>query len=103
MDKAALAKIIRNRARDMIDSPPHDGPDRQAALDTAELLCVLARVLNGRPIEQAFGAPGDWGYDTPIGKALVHPRETAHYGDPCRYCGTPHDDVAPGPCPARVS
>lgn len=26
----------------------------------------------------------------------------AHRGDPCRYCGTPHDEVAPGPCPART-
>lgn len=26
----------------------------------------------------------------------------AHHGDPCRYCGTPHDEVAPGPCPART-
>lgn len=24
-----------------------------------------------------------------------------HLGDPCIYCGTPHDDVKPGPCPAR--
>lgn len=29
--------------------------------------------------------------------------ETAHLGDPCVYCGQRHDDVAPGPCPARVN
>ena len=23
-----------------------------------------------------------------------------HFGDPCIHCGTPHDDVAPGPCPS---
>lgn len=23
----------------------------------------------------------------------------AHFGDPCVRCGTPHDEVAPGPCP----
>ena len=23
-----------------------------------------------------------------------------HFGDPCIYCGTPHDDVEPGSCPA---
>lgn len=39
--------------------------------DAAELLCVLARVLDGKPIEKAFGAPGDWGYGTPIGDALA--------------------------------
>jgi hypothetical protein len=22
----------------------------------------------------------------------------AHFGDPCIYCGIPHDDVPPGPC-----
>lgn len=27
---------------------------------------------------------------------------TAHFGDPCIYCGTPHDTVAPGPCPSLV-
>lgn len=24
--------------------------------------------------------------------------ENAHQGDPCVRCGTPHDDVQPGPC-----
>ncbi len=24
--------------------------------------------------------------------------ELYHYGDPCVHCGTPHDDVPPGPC-----
>ena len=28
---------------------------------------------------------------------------TSHRGDPCRGCGTPHDDVQPGPCPSRPS
>lgn len=23
----------------------------------------------------------------------------AHLGDPCRFCGTPHDEVEIGPCP----
>lgn len=26
--------------------------------------------------------------------------EVAHQGDPCIHCGTPHDDVDPGPCKA---
>ena len=29
-------------------------------------------------------------------------RKLAHQGDPCVFCGTPHDDVAPGACPAFV-
>ena len=29
-----------------------------------------------------------------------------HFGDPCRHCGTPHDEIQPGPCegdPARAT
>jgi hypothetical protein len=39
--------------------------------DTKELLCVLSRVVLGKPVAVAFGAPGDWGYGTPIGDALA--------------------------------
>jgi hypothetical protein len=24
-----------------------------------------------------------------------------HKGDPCEYCGVPHDQAKPGPCPIR--
>ena len=30
-------------------------------------------------------------------------RDVAHKGEPCIYCGIPHDEVARGPCPARVN
>lgn len=30
------------------------------------------------------------------------PEEYAHFGDPCKYCNTPHDEVMPGACPARI-
>ena len=30
-------------------------------------------------------------------------RLTAHRGDPCYWCGTPHDEVEPGPCPCAPS
>ena len=39
--------------------------------DVAELLRVLARMVTGRTAASAFGAPGDWGYGTPIGDALA--------------------------------
>lgn len=39
--------------------------------DAEECITVLCRLLNGKPIERAFGAPGDWGYGTPIGDALA--------------------------------
>lgn len=37
----------------------------------AELIRCLARLLEGSTPYKAFGAPGDWGYDTPIGTALA--------------------------------
>lgn len=38
--------------------------------DLCELLRVLDRVVRGKTLVEAFGAPGDWGYDHPIGRAL---------------------------------
>jgi predicted RNase H-like nuclease (RuvC/YqgF family) len=38
-----------------------------------ELVRCLRRLLDGRTVQEihrAFGAPGDFGYETPIGKAL---------------------------------
>jgi len=29
------------------------------------------------------------------------PKHRLHKGDPCIYCGTPHDDVRAGPCPGH--
>ena len=29
------------------------------------------------------------------------PKFRLHHGDPCKYCGTPHDDVKPGACPGK--
>ncbi len=34
-------------------------------------LSVLAHIVNGKSIERAFGAPGDWGYGTPIGDGVL--------------------------------
>lgn len=35
------------------------------------LIRVLANVAAGKPLLKAMGAPGDWGYDTPLGQALL--------------------------------
>jgi len=56
-----LAQAIRNLSAEFTDTH----------LDAAELLKVLARVIEGKTIEQAMGSPGDWGYGTPIGDALL--------------------------------
>lgn len=68
MNKEKLAKAIRELAsttKSVVVMEPKD------AMDAAELLNVLARILEGKPIDRAFGAPGDWGYGTPIGDALA--------------------------------
>lgn len=69
-DEMALALRIRASNIDVAD----DAPDERK--DDAELFRVLARLLEGRAADAAFGAPGRWGYHTPIGSALaaVHRR-----------------------------
>ena len=63
MNTAKLGEAVR----DVADAVGNDSDMR----DVAELLKVLARVIEGRTLASAFGAPGDWGYSHPIGKALA--------------------------------
>lgn len=39
--------------------------------DMVELARVAKRLAQGKPLAGAFSAPGDWGYDHPVGKALA--------------------------------
>ena len=64
MDKAKLAVVIRETSEQVLDG-------KAQANDVAELLLVLARILEGKDPAKAFGAPGDWGYSHPIGQALA--------------------------------
>lgn len=65
-----LASEIRIRARALRDAP--DAPLTVGELaDDGELLLVLARIVEGKSLAQAFGAPGNWGYSHPIGRALA--------------------------------
>jgi hypothetical protein len=48
-----------------------DQADVQALREASELARVLANILAGKSIYKAFGAPGDWGYQTPLGAALA--------------------------------
>lgn len=66
MNTNKLIQAINNRA-DTVLSGRATQEDKQ---DVKELLHVLARIVGGKPIHLAFGAPGDWGYETPIGDAL---------------------------------
>lgn len=76
MNAALLAKAIRDKAAQLAQPDPLSKADA----DTAELLNVLARVIEGKPLSRAFGAPGDWGYGTHIGDALAaaEPRADDH-------------------------
>lgn len=66
--KRNLAAAISQRAEDV-----HIGEsvDPQLYSDAKDLLRALARIVNGESLHSAFGAPGDWGYQTPIGRALA--------------------------------
>jgi hypothetical protein len=39
--------------------------------EAKDLLGVLAHIVDGKPIKKAFGSPGDWGYESPIRRALA--------------------------------
>jgi hypothetical protein len=62
---AQLAKALRDFAQDVSEQVA--GVDQS---DCAELIRVLARVIEGKSVDRAFGAPGDWGYGTPIGDGV---------------------------------
>jgi len=64
----AQADALIDRAYDLQEEIPADL--HRLAKDVAELALVTARVLEGKPILRAFGAPGDWGYGTPMGEAV---------------------------------
>lgn len=68
MNKEKLAGRIRDMTQ--VVYAGEFTPDVPSA-DVSELLTVLARVLEGKDVTRAFGAPGDWGYGTPIGDALA--------------------------------
>jgi hypothetical protein len=73
-----LALIIREEAERLqsLHEVAEESPDSNGVAvdyigrDTPELLRVLARLVEGQTVYRAFGAPGNWGYGTPIGDAL---------------------------------
>ena len=73
MNQKDLATAIRGIAKE-IDEISEDAAelDRDTLQDARGLLKVLAHIAEGMPIGKAFGSPGDWGYNTPIGKSLAN-------------------------------
>lgn len=86
MNIKSLTMALRNKAIELSNvaaelsevdatTPQQD----QTLRDAAELIRVLARhQVEGKSIAKAFGAPGDWGYETPVGSCTArtgrHPR-----------------------------
>lgn len=60
MSASKLSKALREKAETLSEEHP----------DAAELINVLARIVEGKTIDKVFGAPGDWGYGTPIGDGV---------------------------------
>ena len=76
MDTSKMSAALRNLGNSIdlvIGDMDQDSPEYPELRDSAELVRVLARVVEGQPILRAFGSPGDWGYGTPIGDALAGP------------------------------
>lgn len=71
MNTVELATALRNKATALSESQDPDAPRNYEVANAVELIRVLARIVEGKPPEKAFGAPGDWGYGTPIGDALA--------------------------------
>lgn len=42
-------------------------------------------------------------YFVKVPTELLQQIDQAHQGDPCIYCGKPHDEVGVGPCPGRTA
>lgn len=74
MDYSKLALALRSRADYLADRAQNGEVLSEEKHEynrvNAELIRVLARLLEGATPYKAFGAPGDWGYSTPIGSAL---------------------------------
>lgn len=68
MNSTKLATILRDKSEKIA---VNYSLENNLRYDLAELLNVLARICEGKDILHAFGAPGDWGYGTPIGDALI--------------------------------
>lgn len=58
---------IRQRLRELSDMNPEDLQLR----DAPDMILILQKVLEGKNVLRAFGAPGDWGYGTPMGKGVM--------------------------------
>lgn len=71
METGQLAAALRNKAAEVRNVNATTEEEDQTLRDAADLLRVLAHVVDGKPLAKAFGSPGDWGYETAIGSAIA--------------------------------
>ena len=76
MNAKKLAIAVRNLKKDVDEVIEDEDIECSSGSydllrDANYLLGVLAHIVDGMPIDKAFGSPGDWGYSTPIGSALA--------------------------------
>ena len=71
MNTRLMVMAVRETAKQLRDIGTVDFYPDDIVGDAVELLKGLARILEGTPVPRAFGVPGDYGYETSIGKALA--------------------------------
>lgn len=75
MNSKQLAAAVREMKAKVDVIMDADVPEIEAVRDdlrdVKDLLGVLAHIVDGKPVDKAFGSPGDWGYGTPIGVAIA--------------------------------
>lgn len=67
MNTRLLSRALYDLSRRILD----EKASRCDLKDAAEMCRVVDRVARGTPVAKALGAPGDWGYGTPIGDAIA--------------------------------
>ena len=75
MNTGPIAAALRNSAAKVRLVNVTTEAEDQTLRDAADLLRVLASLMEGALPIKAFGPPGDWGYDTEIGKAVLALRD----------------------------
>jgi len=71
MDTGPIATELRNTAAKVKQVEVQSSDDFDLLRDAGDLLRVLANLMDGKPPIKAFGPPGDWGYETELGKAVI--------------------------------
>jgi hypothetical protein len=65
--------MITQEQRDLRDALVKHAERNNPELDThtRSMIIALGSIIEGASVDRALGAPGDWGYGTPIGDALL--------------------------------